>query len=439
MRIEFQDDFLSCCKFVRLLSCFGLLIFAVSTVCFASKAEVVSGEVDVSNESDIAYRKIKQLVEVMIHIREHYVKEVGYDEIVEGALQGMLRSIDRYSGFLEKKAFDEIRMETTGQYSGIGIHVGVRDNLLTVIAPIEDSPGFRAGLQSGDKILEIDGEEMIDPSLEEAVKKMRGKKGVPVTLMIRREDENEAREITIVRDDIEVPSVKGQRMVRDNIGYVRITTFAETTPDHLESVLESLKTNNLEALILDLRSNPGGLLSAAHQVAQKFLKRGALIVTTKGRTGVHEPREFKAGGNYVLGDMPIAVLINGGSASASEIVAGALHAHNKAILVGDTSFGKGSVQSVVPLRSEEGTAIRLTTAYYYTPDGRKIHEKGLEPDVRVYVSAGEWRRIQLDRARIETRETSAEGEGINGEVNDSQLERAADILQAVIKFEAMGL
>ncbi len=437
MRTGLKSDFLPTCTFVKFLSVSSMLIFALSTACFADGAEVVAEEA-VTNESDIAYQKMKQLAEVMIHVREHHVKEVDYDDIVEGALDGMLRSVDKYSGFLEKKAFDEMRMETTGQYGGIGIHVGIRDGVLTVIAPIEDTPGFRAGLQSGDKILEIDGKETLDLSIEDAVKIMRGKEGYPITLTIKSEDEKETREVTIVRAEIQVPSVKGEGMVRDGIGYVRITTFAETTPDHLQSALETLETNKMEALILDLRSNPGGLLSSAQQVAQKFLERGTLIVTTKGRPGVHDPREFKAGGTYVLDHLPIAILINGGTASASEIVAGALHAHKRAILVGDTSFGKGSVQSVVPLRSQENTAIRLTTAYYYTPDGRKIHGKGLEPDVRVYVSSGQWRQIQLDRAREETGKQS-DGDGdTDGGVDDPQLERAADILQAVILFEAAG-
>ncbi|MFW6152274.1 MAG: S41 family peptidase [Verrucomicrobiota bacterium] len=437
MRIDVRDEFLPRCNFVKPLLCFVALIFVVLTFCSASESETIEGG-GVVDENDIAYRKMKQLAEVMIHIREHHVDEAGYDEIVAGALDGMLKSMDKYSGFLKKEAFDEIRMETSGQYSGIGIHVGIRNGFLTVIAPIEDTPGFRAGLQSGDQILEIDGKEMTDPSLEEAVKMMRGGKGEPVSLKIRSQDEKEPRDVTIIRDDIEVPSVKGQRVIRDNIGYVRITNFAETTADHLESVLENLKTNNMEALIIDLRSNPGGLLTAAQQVAQKFLKRGSLIVTTKGRPGVHEPKQLIAGGSYEFLDLPIAVLINGGTASASEIVAGALHSHNKAILVGDTSFGKGSVQSVVPLRSEENTAIRLTTAYYYTPDGRRIHENGLEPDVRVYVSAGQWRRIQLNRAKVETRETYVEDGDISGDVTDLQLERAADILQAVMVFRTKG-
>lgn len=429
---RFTGNSTTLCVFLPVLVVSILVTFPAPTGCFAQDSTNVL-ETGASNETDIAYEKMKQLAEVMLHVREHYVEPVSYDRIMEGALDGMLRSVDQYSGFLEQKAYKEMKMETTGEYSGIGIHVGVRNGLLTVIAPIEDTPGFRAGLQSGDRIIEIDGKDTVDLSIEEAVKTMRGKKGEPVTLTIKSPEEEGTKEVRIVRDRIEVPSIKGERILESSIGYVRITTFSETTPSHLETALEKLKTQGMNALVLDLRSNPGGLLSSAHKVADKFLARGRLIVTTKGRPGVHDPTELSASDDPILEDMPIAVLVNGGTASASEIVAGALQAHSKAVLVGDTTFGKGSVQSVVPLRSEPDTAIRLTTAYYYTPDGEKIHQKGLSPDIRVTVSQKKWREIQLRRAKMENPEAATK-DGGQERLDDPQLERAVDVLKAVVAF-----
>lgn len=412
---------------------FFLLVFVL-----LASPEMSSYAVGAAQEetTDQAYEEIERLTEVLLHIRKHYVEEQTYESIISGALQGMLQSLDPHSCFLEPDAFHDIQHETAGKFSGIGIHIGLKAGILTIIAPIEDTPGFRAGLQSGDRIVEIDGEKTQGITLRDAVKKLRGPKGTRVTLKIHRLHEDELREVEIIRDDIEVPSVKGDRIISDGIGYVRITQFAEPTACYLQEALDKLTKAGMDALVLDLRSNPGGLLRSAIEVSQKFLKKGKLIVTTKGRKGVHDPVAEKAYGDYHCVDLPMAVLVNGGTASASEIVAGALQDHKRAVIIGDTTFGKGSVQSVIRLKYDVESAIRLTIAYYYTPNGRKIHEKGIEPDIRVCVSPKEWQRIQAWRAQIESPDHfSAEDKERYQDVIDYQLQRAIDLLKAVKIFK----
>lgn len=387
---------------------------------------------------DDAYDQIQVLTEVMLHVKKHYVDEESYEKIIHGALHGMLQSLDPYSGFLEPQAYTSMQEDTAGKFSGIGIHVGMRHGLLTIIAPIEDTPGFRAGLQGGDRIVAIDGEKTLGMTLREAVKRMRGPKGDKVVLAIQREDE-EPQDIEIVRDDIEVPSVKGARIIRDHVGYIRITQFAEPTAESLQVELEKLLADGMNSLVLDLRSNPGGLLKSAIDVAQKFLARGQVIVSTKGRAGVIEDMESRARGKYHYVDFPMTILINGGSASASEIVSGALKDHKRAVLVGENTFGKGSVQSVIRLQSDQNSAIRMTTARYYTPSGRQIHENGIEPDIIVPLTPDEWRRVVVHRAQIENPEHfTVEERQEYSDVVDPQLERALDLLQAIKIFKDKG-
>jgi carboxyl-terminal processing protease len=356
---------------------------------------------------------------------------------MEGALKGLLQSLDPHSVFMDSEEYKDMQEDTQGEYGGIGIHIGLRDGILTVIAPIEDTPGFRAGLQSGDKIVEINGERTMGITLREAVTKLRGPKGEEVTISVLSEDDREPHEVVIVRDVIEVPCVKGARIVRNGIAYVRITQFAAPTSEMLRASLKDLKDKGMEALVLDLRSNPGGLLREAILVSEMFLKSGDMIVSTKGRTGLTKSGERKARGNDPYLDIPIAVLINGGSASASEIVAGALQDHKRAILVGQTTFGKGSVQSVIASRADNGkSAIRLTTAHYYTPSGRLIHEIGIDPDVPVYLGRDEWRKVQIRRAHLENPDVYRDEEKAEyADVTDRPLERAVDLLQAVMIFE----
>lgn len=389
-----------------------------------------------ADECGEAYDNIEMMTQVIMHIRKHYVDEKTYKDIAYGALHGMLRALDTHSDFLEPKAYKAIKEETSGSFSGIGIHIGLRHGILTVIAPIEDTPAFRAGVLAGDLIIEIEGESTAGITLRDAVDKLRGVKGTEVTITIRRLGEDDPLEITIVRDDIEVPSVKGTRIIEDGIGYTRITQFARPTAGLLKDALAELQGEDMRALVLDLRSNPGGLLGSAIEVAQFFLEKGTLIVTTRGREGVMEENENKADGETRYTDMPMVVLVNEGSASASEIVAGCLQDHGRAVLVGERTFGKGSVQSVIRLPPDEKAAIRLTTAYYYTPSGRLIHDKGIDPDILEEVSPREWRDVLVNRAQKEAPDlvSDEEREALAG-VEDRQLLRALDMLKAVLIFQ----
>lgn len=398
----------------------------------SSPADLENAEYGDGKES--AYDEIELLAEVMLHIRKNYLEEKSYEEIMAGALHGMLYALDPHSDYLEPEAYSDMKDDTSGRFGGIGIHVGMRDGFLTVIAPIEGTPGFKAGLHSGDQIVEIDGQKTMGISLRDAVKKMRGPKGEKVTLTIRREGEGLIEGIEIIRDNIEVPSVKGASMLRENVGYIRITQFSEPTADSLETELDNLMDKGMKALVLDLRGNPGGLLKSAVSVSGLFLEKKDLIVSTEGRKG--REIELRAMGQGIgkYSDLKMAVLVNGGSASASEIVAGALQDNRRAVIVGEKTFGKGSVQSVIRLAKGGGeSAIRLTTAHYHTPSGRDIHEKGLEPDIEVAVSLEEWREVQMKRAQIEYPDQFDEEEIEEyNSVVDVPLERAADMLEAVM-------
>jgi len=398
--------------------------------------EAPSPQAPRKQESEEAYDYVELITEVMLHIRKQYVTDRSYKEIAYGALHGMLRGLDEYSDFLEPLAYTEIQDDTTGQFSGIGIHIGIRDGILTVIAPIEDTPAFRAGLLSGDKIVEINGERTMGLNLRDAVERLRGPSGSEVTVAIRRRGENEPIVVTIKRDNIEVPSVKGARIIKDGVGYVRLTNFSGTTGEALGRDLEQLKKEGVKALVLDLRDNPGGLLRAAVEVAQKFLKKGMVVVATRGREGVQDESAIEAGGDMHWVDKPMVVLVNGGSASASEIVAGALQDYKRAVLIGERTFGKGSVQSVIRMKPEGDSAIRLTTAYYHTPSGRQIHNKGIDPDIVVPVLPQEWRQVLMKRAYSEMPGlyTGNEAAQYTNAV-DRQLERAVDLLTGLLIFE----
>jgi carboxyl-terminal processing protease len=310
---------------------------------------------------------------------------------------------------------------------------------LTIVAPMEDTPGFKAGLLSGDKIVEIDGESTDGLTLSEAVKKLRGPPGTKVTIRVLRPKSQEIRTVEVVRALINVPSVKDAKILEDGIGYLRIVQFNEPTAKALEQAVEGLVRDGLKALVIDLRNNPGGLLTSAIEVSEKFLKRGDLIVYTQGRDG-RAQQKFRAKGKTHYLDLPLVLLVNGGSASASEIMAGALQDHRRAILVGEKTFGKGSVQSVLPL--DDGSAIRLTTAKYYTPSERVIHEHGIEPNIVVPMSPEDWRRLLIQRAQLgalePAEEAGAEPEEEAGDVLDVQLERAVDVLKGVMIFEAQN-
>lgn len=390
---------------------------------------------DVQDPASNAFDQIELLTEVLVKIKADYVEDKSYKTIIAGALDGMLTSLDPYSGFLDERSFKTMQEDTSGEFAGIGIHVGKKSGLLTVIAPIEGTPAYRAGLQTGDIIDEIDGEKTLGKTLKDTVDKLRGPKGEVVKLKIYRVGEEDPFEIELTRDNIVVPNIKGARIIRAGIGYLRIVQFSRPTSGLLEEKLAELTKDGMKALIIDLRSNPGGLLDSSIDVSSLFLKKGELVVSTKGRKLIYD-KEAKSRGKVHYADMPMAILVNEGSASASEIVAGSLKDNKRAIIVGEKTYGKGSVQSIRPLDSNTNTAVRMTTAYYHTPSGVQIHGKGIEPDIEVHVSPSEWRSIRIRRDHIENPDVYTDEEKSKYlDVVDRPLQRALDLMEGILIFQ----
>jgi carboxyl-terminal processing protease len=323
------------------------------------------------------YEELKTFSEVLTQVQKSYVDETKVKDLVQGAIRGMLSTLDPHSAYMTADMYKEMQVETKGEFGGVGIQIGVKENRLAVIAPIEGTPAHRAGVKAGDFITKVNDETTKDLTLMDAVQKMRGPKGSKVNLTIQREGVPEALQFTLVRDTIKIESVKSK--VLDNIGYVRLTQFQESTGRDLSKVLKQFKEQKLQSTILDLRNNPGGLLTSAVEVSEQFLPSGKLVVYTKGRESKKD--EWVSKGKDQMDDSPMIILVNEGSASASEIVAGALQDYGRAVIVGTTSFGKGSVQTILPLG--DGSGLRLTTAKYYTPKGRSIQSTGITPDIVV--------------------------------------------------------
>lgn len=327
------------------------------------------------------YESIELFTDVLAIVKKSYVEEVDTKKLIYGAINGMLASLDPHSSFMPPETYKEMKIDTKGSFGGLGIEITIKDGILTVISPIEDTPAFRAGVKAGDQILKIEDKFTKDMSIMDAVKRMRGPKGTKVTLTIMREGFEKPKEFSLVRDVIQVKSVRFKTL-DDGYGYVRIAQFQEKTDDDFSRALKTLKeenNGNLKGLVLDLRNDPGGLLDQAVKIADHFVEDG-LIVYTEGREK-DARMKFSARKSGTEPTYPIVVLINGGSASASEIVAGALQDHKRAVVMGTQSFGKGSVQTIIPLSDESG--LRLTTARYFTPSGRSIQAKGITPDIVV--------------------------------------------------------
>jgi len=324
-----------------------------------------------------SYEELKTFSEVLTQVQKNYVDETKVKDLVQGAIRGMLSTLDPHSAYMTPEMYKEMQVETKGEFGGVGIQIGVKENRLAVIAPIEGTPAYRAGIKAGDFIIKVNDETTKDLTLMDAVQKMRGPKGTKVNLTIQRDGTPDPLQFSLVRDTIKIESVKSK--VMDNIGYIRLTQFQEATGRDLSRALKQFKEQKLQSTILDLRNNPGGLLTAAVEVSEQFLPSGKLIVYTKGREGKKD--EWIAKGRDQMDDAPMIVLVNEGSASASEIVAGALQDYGRAVIVGTTSFGKGSVQTILPLG--DGSGLRLTTAKYYTPKGRSIQSTGITPDIVV--------------------------------------------------------
>lgn len=329
-----------------------------------------------------SYEELQVFAEVLSQIKKHYVDKTETKDLVQGALRGMLASLDPHSSFMTTDMFKEMQVETKGEFGGLGIQIGIKERRLTVIAPIEDTPAFAAGIQAGDTIIKVDDKATKDLTLMEAVQHMRGRRGTSVTLTIIREGIEKPLIFKITRDIIKIQSVRS-KILEGNIGYIRMTQFQESTANDVTKELEHLITKHIQGLILDVRNNPGGLLTSAVRVSEQFLEAGRLVVSIQGRN--EKKVEYRAGANSKHYQYPMIVLINHGSASASEIVAAAMQDWGKAVIIGTTSFGKGSVQTILPL--SDGSGLRLTTAKYYTPKGKSIHSIGVKPDIVIDLKA----------------------------------------------------
>jgi carboxyl-terminal processing protease len=426
------------------------LLFALVTVALAFNlfmgARLYSSSAAVA-EKDSVYTNMRLYSEVMEKVRKDYVDGQGlsYRDLVYDSLKGMIGKLDPHSEFLDPERYQELQSDTEGHFGGLGIVIALKDNFVTVVAPMEDTPGFRAGILSGDRIIKIDGRSTENMGLPDAVKILRGDPGTDVTITIQRPSSGQVKDYKLTRAIINVDMVKdinGRKefpLGPDKIGYIRLVQFGDKTSDDLEAAMKKLKAQGMQALILDLRWNPGGLLDQAVDVCEKFLPRGQLVVSTEGRNPGQNSRRYAGGHGDELVNrdgsrMPLAVLVNPWSASAAEIVAGCLQDLQRGIVVGEKTFGKGSVQSIIPL--DDGSALRLTTAKYYTPSHKVIHEVGISPNVPVPITDEEDQELQLKRTPggIETLDDKTRERARNA--RDTQLDRATDLLKGILLFSA---
>ena len=384
--------------------------FAVGFLCVTLMAPSYAAKTE-------TYNQLNLFADVFERIRSQYVKDVDDEELIEAAINGMLTSLDPHSTYLNSKRYENMRVQTSGEFGGLGIEVTMDKGVILVVSPMDDTPAERAGVQAGDYITKINGEQINGLTLNEAVDKMRGKVGTDIDVTIVRKGESDLIEITITRAVIEVKSVRHH--IEDEIGYIRISSFTDKTTSGLRDALKEIKEelgDNMQGIVLDLRNNPGGLLDQAISVSNTFLDRGE-IVSTRTRNDNNIQR-YNAQKGDSIDSKSLVVLINGGSASASEIVAGALQDHERAVVVGTQSFGKGSVQTVIPL-STDG-AMSLTTAYYFTPSGNSIQNEGIEPDVIVE----QLRLDELEPAQNRRTEASLRGSLANPNAQDDEDENA---------------
>jgi carboxyl-terminal processing protease len=420
-----------------------------ATLAFAPAVVSADNSVDSKVSAD-TYRQLDLFGEVFERVRADYVEKVSDQQLIEAAINGMLSSLDPHSSYMNAKSFGDMEVQVRGEFGGLGIEVTMANGIIKVISPIDDTPAAKAGIKPGDLILKIDNEAVIGMSLNDAVTKMRGPIDSPITLTIQR-GEGKPFDVTMKRAVIKVPSVKAE-LLTGNIGYIRISSFSEQTDagveDGMAKLHKALGTAKLAGLVLDLRNNPGGLLDQAIAVVNDFISRGE-IVSTRGRRPEDAQRYDAKPGKNISGGVPMAVLINGGSASASEIVAGALQDHHRAVLLGTRSFGKGSVQTIIQLPGHG--AMRLTTARYYTPSGRSIQARGIEPDI--VVEQAKIEKIaqpeiihESDLPHALKNQTPAAATAKPGEpqpkaaqavpADDYQLLRAVDLLQGISMYEA---
>lgn len=431
------------------LSIAALLTIGASSVTFSATAMAVE-ERSAVEQSRETYRLLNLFGDVFDRVRREYVEEVPDEELIKSALNGMLTSLDPHSSYMSPKEFKEMQVQTKGEFGGLGIEVTMENGLVKVVSPIDDTPAYKAGIRSGDYISHLDDEPVMGLTLPEAVEKMRGKIGAPIKITVLREGEAEPLQFTIVRDSIRIESVAAR--AEGDVIYLRVRSFSENTHRSLTKEYEKVAKGigDAKGIVLDLRNNPGGLLDQAVAVADDFLEQGE-IVSTRGRDGANTTRYNAREGQLSAPKLPIVVLVNNGSASASEIVAGALQDHKRAIVLGTSTFGKGSVQTVIPLTNYG--AMRLTTARYYTPSGRSIQAEGIVPDIfveqaKVEPIAAPSFNVQKEadlRGRLEKDSTATNANTTQPKlsrsleedpITDYQLSRALDLLRGLAVYKA---
>ncbi|HTJ78795.1 MAG TPA: S41 family peptidase [Rariglobus sp.] len=373
--------------------------------------------------------------EVLKIVNENYVvaKDAAYPRLTQAALRGVLGSLDPHSEYMDAKDYKALSEEISSEFGGIGVQVELRDGHVVVIAPIAGTPGARAGIRRGDQIVSVEGQKIEKPAIDDVVGRLRGKPGTKVTLTYYRPETDKESTVTLVREKIKVDSVRGVRLLPGGVGYLQLTQFSERTGDEFINALNKLNDEGMRALVIDLRDNPGGLLDAAVQVAEPFFNKGELIVYTQGRRP-EDRDEYRAAAPEPPLAIPVAVLINSGTASAAEIVSGALKDTHRAVIVGERSFGKGSVQTIIDLHNGDG--MRLTTARYYTPSGITIHEHGVSPDVEVVMTAAEDQNIRLQNTRDDVTTAAEFKEEFDVEaLPDRQLNAALAVMKAALVLE----
>ena len=393
-----------------------------------------------AEQKDSMNANMDLFADVLQKVRAEYVDgtNLTYRNLTYSAIKGMVGTLDPHSEFLDAQDYQQLQDDTEGQFGGLGLNVTVQSNYVVVVAPMEGTPGFRAGILTGDRIVKVDGRSVERMPLGDVVKQLRGAPGTPVTVTIQRPATGEEKSITLTRAIIQMDMVKdinGKKefpLGADGIGYIRITEFGDRTGDELQAALDRLKAQGMKALVLDLRWNPGGLLDEAVKVCQKFLPFGQLVVSTEGRDPAQDiVRRAEGRGDELKGE-PVVILVNFGSASASEIVTGCLQDLRRAVILGEKTFGKGSVQSIMEL--PEHTALKLTTAKYYTPSHRVIHEHGIEPDIVVPMTGEQEAALLLTRSAAGL-ETSKVTNGVHSaQIEDVQLERANDLLKGILLY-----
>lgn len=416
-------------KTVVLISLVAVVLTAVTLVCSGT----------VRNSKPDLFKQVQLFSDALVLVQTDYVDETNPKDVIYGAISGMIASLDPHSQFLDPDTYNELKVETEGRFGGLGIELTVKDGLLTIVTPIEDTPAWKAGIKPQDKIVKINDEITRDMNLTDAVKKLRGKPGEAVRISVLRESEKKILDFNIVRGIIKIKDIKDAKIIDDGIGYIKLVEFRENTAKDFKSALDTLSKEGMDALILDLRNNPGGLLDVAVDVADNFLEKGKMIVYTKGRKP-SQSLEFTSQNTDAIKDLPIVVMINEGSASGSEIVAAAFKDNKRAVILGTKSFGKGSVQTVIPLG--ENCALRLTTSRYFTPSGKQIHGEGVIPDIVVEngrkpdIESQDAESVKAEEIfeKIVNKDDKKE-DSMKKYKDDIQLMRAIDILKALKIYE----